>query len=694
MIQKEQPSSAISVRLAHLPVRKYTGQRSHDLRIGRQPSYVDGDRTSLNRVVIAPPPPEEMRARTIARRDRLNPARALRSDAAVATSAIITFGRAAQDLVNALPAAEQDTAYLAVAGAISARYKIDLTGLIVHCDETGPHAHVTFDCRTESGKALSKQLHGSEVQDVAAGAIARLVPGITRGVRKAVRKEAGEPKSKWVHRSVRQLHQDLPAEIAAEDAALTTIRADCDIAREDLAGAQGELETVRQRLDEAERQERALAVRLRNAEAAAEGAEARIPAAEEALQTARDRVAVMEARVRKLEDKLTELTEREEKRLQTYQRRLAARQQEVRQAGETLTGLQAQMSTAEAELTRTQAEQDQLEPVLKQTRASLAAARQELTALTNPPDAGLWTGGRRQKKREIEARAVEQAALAGAAYERQRQALEDQFAEKTAALDEAAARRESGITRRAQDLDHRETALETAVTAIAEDRALPAEKENLWQVKDRAWWDSGGKEKLYPGPGGWGQSLWAGLRRYAEAFTGGIVQQLRQQVTTLTAALTTARTGKDTVEKQLETVQAELAKAQQERDARLTPEQADELRKTSAHRLLVLGATGGNPEMIEQAIEEGVDLNRRLEYGRGMTALHAAVDGKKPEAVRQLLKAGADPATRDAGGATPADLARFKAERANPADRQQFEQIIQLLEPPEPEPDYSPDFSM
>ncbi|MCY4426181.1 MAG: hypothetical protein OXC05_04010, partial [Halieaceae bacterium] len=65
-----------------------------------------------------------------------------------------------------------------------------------------------------------------------------------------------------------------------------------------------------------------------------------------------------------------------------------------------------------------------------------------------------------------------------------------------------------------------------------------------------------------------------------------------------------------------------------------------------------------------------------------------------PEAVRQLLKAGARPAAKDARGTTPADLGRFKAKQANPADRQKFEQIIQLLEPPEPEPVYSNDFSM
>lgn len=704
MTGEDKPSSAISVRMAHVSIRKYAGQRAHDMRFGRQPRYVDGERTSLNRVIIAPPPPDGMRARTITRRDRLNPARALRSDAAVATTAIITFGRAAQDLVNALPAAEQDVAYRAVAGAISARYRIGLTGLIVHCDETGPHAHVTFDCRADSGKALSKIMHGSEVQDVVADAIARLVPGITRGVPRKERKARGEPLSKWVHRSVRQLHQDLPDEIAAGEMVLTAIREDCDIAKEDLATARGELEMVCQRLDEAEQRERELAGRLRKAAAAAEEAEAHIPAAEDALAKAGARVIEMEARVRKLENKLTEqheLTEKEAKRLETYQRRLAGRQKEVRQAEDALAGLQARMNTAEAELTGTQTDLEKLEPVLKQTRASLAEARQELKALTDRPlsDAGLLTGGLRQKNADIEARAVERAAMAGAAYERRRQALEEQFAEKIAAreqeFNEEAARREAGITQRAQDLEIREKALETAVTAIAEDRAQPAEKPGYWQVKDQPWWDSGGGGRLDPGPAGWGQSLWAGLRRYAKAFTGGIVQQLRQQVTTLTAALVTARTEKDKAERQLEATRTELASAKRERDARPTPERADELRRTSAHRLLVLGASRGSPEMIEEAIETGAKLDRTFDHDTGGTALHVAVRSGRPAAVRKLLDAGADPDVRDSKGLKPLEAARSLAKTVStPAGRKRLEEIVKMLEPPEPEPDYMSGYSM
>lgn len=49
-------SKAISIRVKHAHRSRYKNQRRHDLRIGHQPSYVDGDRVDLNRVVVDLPP--------------------------------------------------------------------------------------------------------------------------------------------------------------------------------------------------------------------------------------------------------------------------------------------------------------------------------------------------------------------------------------------------------------------------------------------------------------------------------------------------------------------------------------------------------------------------------------------------------------------------------------------------------------
>ena len=727
----KQSSQAISVRVKHLPPGKYSGQRQHDLRLGRQPNYVDPGRSPGNRILVEPLPVARMREITLHRRNQGPPQRAMRSDSAIATTAIITFGKGVQPLISGAAIEQQDAAYRAVAAAICIRYDVELRGLVVHADEAAPHAHAVFDCRSGDGRAVSKQLRGGELQDLAAAAIRPHFPEVTRGVRRAVRKEAGEPKSKWVNRSVRQLHQDLPAEIAAEEAALTTIKADCDIAREDLAGlrdqaktagtdlatAQGELEAVCQRLDEAEQQERALAVRLRNAEAAAEEAEARIPAAEEALAKAGARVIEMEARVRKLEDKLTEqqeLTEKEAKRLATYQKRLADRQQEVKQAEETLAGLQARINTAEAELTRTRAEQEKLEPVLKQTRASLAEARQEIAAFkARPvPDASLLTRGLRQKEADIEARAVERAAMAGVAYERRKQALEDEFTTRTQDLETGADKREAALDERAAGLDRRESAIgktaedltervTVAARAIAEELVVPCPDPGDWWQGDR--FDQNRWNQVEPvigkSGGSWPARIWGTLRdlhtqvRAALDAAAGRIAALtaerdaaRKKLPALTADLTAARTAKTTAERERYTARADLATA-------LPAAEAGELRGTSARRLLILGARSNSRKMIAQAIGEGADLDRK--FGNGGTALHHAVVCRHPVAVEQLLKAGADPAVQDANGQTPADLARtMEGKATSPAHRKRLNEIIEALDPPEPEQDYANDFSM
>ena len=222
-----QSTSAVSVRVKHLSTAKAGGQRRHNLRLGKQPGYVDKTRTGLNRVLIEPPTPQVMRARTVERRARTDPppARALKANAAIVTAAIVTFGRDAQRLVRAAPPEVQDAAYLEIGNAIAARYDVDLLGAVVHCDESAPHCHLDFDCRTAAGKALSQVLKGSELQDIAAAAIRKHFPEITRGEAKAEKKRRGAPTSEIINRSVRQLHEDLPAEIAAAEAELENLEA-------------------------------------------------------------------------------------------------------------------------------------------------------------------------------------------------------------------------------------------------------------------------------------------------------------------------------------------------------------------------------------------------------------------------------------------------------------------------------------
>ena len=52
---------AASTRIQSCTAKRLGGQRRHDLRIGAQPDYVDLSLSHLNRVLIQPAPPAQMR---------------------------------------------------------------------------------------------------------------------------------------------------------------------------------------------------------------------------------------------------------------------------------------------------------------------------------------------------------------------------------------------------------------------------------------------------------------------------------------------------------------------------------------------------------------------------------------------------------------------------------------------------------
>ena len=419
--ENRRPPWEIHTRVRHLPAGKYGGQRR-----------------SLGR-----------------------PRRSMRSDSAIATTAIVTFGRGVQPLISGATIKLQDSAYRAVADAICRRYDVGLRGLVADADEAAPHAHNIFDCRSGDGRAVSKQLRGGELQDLAAAAIRPHFPEVTCGVSRAIRKEAGEPKSKWVHRSVRRLNQDLPAEIA--------------------------------------------------------GLEALPTAAEDSLKAARDREAWMEGRVRKLEAKEASLgeglTERETKRLETYRKRLGDSQEELWEAEVAASPAREELSSVQEQLKTSEAARD---AARKETEA---LTDRPLS------DAGPLTGGHRGKEREIENRAIREAARKGAAHQRREQALEERFATRTQELEARADKREEALDERAAELDRRESAIgktaedlvrrtATAVQAIAEELVAPYPVPGDWRRGPR--FDQKRWNQLKPlignRGGSWPARIWGKLR--------------------------------------------------------------------------------------------------------------------------------------------------------------------------------------
>ncbi|ORU91418.1 MAG: hypothetical protein A6F72_02425 [Cycloclasticus sp. symbiont of Poecilosclerida sp. N] len=204
-------SKTISVRIKGSAKSAASGQRKHDLREGKQPSYIDANLSYANSIIIAPFTGSEIKGLCEIR--RTNATRRIRSNAYVATNGIITFGYQAQATINRLTPQEQDKMFQSVSESIAKKFNNTLTGLVVHRDESAIHAHFQMPAVNRNGCPNSKErVNYSELQDIAGDATAYL--GITRGISKAKRMAAGEPDRAHIHRSVKQLHEDLPRELA------------------------------------------------------------------------------------------------------------------------------------------------------------------------------------------------------------------------------------------------------------------------------------------------------------------------------------------------------------------------------------------------------------------------------------------------------------------------------------------------
>lgn len=220
---KEGNPRSASVRMEADHQTGYAAQRRHDLRIGHQPGYVDSDRLNLNRILIAPPSPCAMRKIAEERRARQPMKRAMKKNAAIATAGIITFGSEAAQMFETLSPEEQDRAFRLLARAVSLRLRTSLHGLVVHRDEATIHCHITLAAHTRDGIPLSKATRPaimSGLQDLAAQVLQRFCSEIERGHRYGDRVAAGARWSDVIHKSVRELHRDLPRDLAAKRAAL------------------------------------------------------------------------------------------------------------------------------------------------------------------------------------------------------------------------------------------------------------------------------------------------------------------------------------------------------------------------------------------------------------------------------------------------------------------------------------------
>lgn len=226
-------SDAVSVRIyRNSKPGQHNFQADHDMRVGKVPTYVDRSRIHDNSVIIPTISEDDARALCQEKRAKRETKRAMKKGTTVTVAGIITFGREAQKQIKILDRETQDDAYLEIAKACADFLKTTLVGVSAHRDEYAPHAHFTILAYNDDGFPLSetvKKRHTSKLQDIAADVLQEQFGlDIKRGKHLGQRIADGDDWSKTHHRTVKQLQQDAPRELAALEEKIDAKLAECE----------------------------------------------------------------------------------------------------------------------------------------------------------------------------------------------------------------------------------------------------------------------------------------------------------------------------------------------------------------------------------------------------------------------------------------------------------------------------------
>lgn len=327
---------AASIRLETRNASRLYYQRGHDLRKGKLPGYVDPDRLDLNRVLIPYPRVCEVRDICKERRSQRETERAMSRTVSIAMTGIITFGSEAAVMFNRLSPGQQDAAFRDLVHATADRLNTSVSGLTVHLDETTIHAHFELVGYTHDGHPLSQSTRPgifSELQDLTAEIMGRHCSGIERGRRYGERLAKGAEFREVLHRSVKQLHHDLP---------------------HDLAEAAAEVAAGRELVQRLEGDAAALKARVAAAKDELAALEPQVCAARSAVDDATARVAEMDGYLAKAQADLDKAgadaarKAKVAKRMKTYAKRLADRNAELQTSQAALADAASRMEAAKA----------------------------------------------------------------------------------------------------------------------------------------------------------------------------------------------------------------------------------------------------------------------------------------------------------------------------------------------------------
>ena len=210
----------VSFRIKNLKGGEASGAVAHDFR-RKVPNYVDRSETSRNAILDGGPPDIPSSIRSQGERVKARTGKKIRKDANLFLSGIITFSKDARSQVNGSPPDQQAMKF---AEKFADENRVKLLYLVRHSDETTTHYHCLWENVTSGGESLKNKLSPSVLsswQDRVGEVFSEI--GIGRGTKKSERLARGEDFSKVIHRSVRKLHEDLPAEILREEERLRAV---------------------------------------------------------------------------------------------------------------------------------------------------------------------------------------------------------------------------------------------------------------------------------------------------------------------------------------------------------------------------------------------------------------------------------------------------------------------------------------
>ena len=216
--------NAISVRLEKIENNKIKHQRKHDFREytdKNRPKYINPSKSYLNTILIEPKSEEEISK--VLEEAQKHRKKKIRSNTAMLFAGIITFGVEAQQIVNQLPIQEQNQLFNQVIQAIAKFLNTDIESAVIHRDETAIHCHFSLFNLTRDGKTLTTKLKPdvmSKIQDIAYEQVKKY--GIGRGKKKYER--IMDREYNIIHKSVKQLHYELPNEIKQKINELNAIK--------------------------------------------------------------------------------------------------------------------------------------------------------------------------------------------------------------------------------------------------------------------------------------------------------------------------------------------------------------------------------------------------------------------------------------------------------------------------------------